>query len=57
MKVQTADAVRLGVEACVMEAFGTVRSLDFFVHTLNDESFARFLYKSALAQFQAKSRK
>jgi hypothetical protein len=56
MKYQGADTVRLGAEACVMEAFGTVRSVEFFVNTMNDEQHARFLHKSATAQSQVKGK-
>ena len=56
IKIQTADAVRMGVEACVSEAFGKARAVDFFVHTVSDENYGRFLHKSFQAKLETRKR-
>jgi hypothetical protein len=56
MKIRQADSVRTGVEACLMEVFGSVRTEDFYIETTNDESYGRYLYKAAVAKASSKSR-
>jgi hypothetical protein len=56
MKIRQADAVRSGVEACLMEVTGNVRSEDFFIETTNDEAYGRYLHKAASAKASASSR-
>lgn len=54
MKIRTADCVRAGIEACLLEAMGSVRSVDFFTETMLDDQTARFMHKSLKAQAEAR---
>ena len=50
---RAADIIRNGVSACLIEAFGGVRPIEFFLAAVNDEDFARFLHSKAMAMAES----